>query len=265
MSPVHIRLLTYNIHKGFNITNRRFVLHQIRDILRSTGVDLAFLQEIQGEHAIHQSVVTGWPEESQYEFLADEVWSHYAYGKNAIYTSGHHGNAILSKHPFIEWENLNVSRLKMASRSLLHGVVDIPPLQRSLHVICIHLDMIGMERSRQVRLLAQRIREKVPADEPLIVAGDFNAWTNKISNYLYTESGLEEVHHAAHGHHARTYPSRWPLFALDRIYYRNIDLVDCRCLNQHPWRALSDHMPLYAEFRLDSSSVCAPAGAAIIE
>ncbi len=265
MSPVHIRLLTYNIHKGFNITNRRFVLHQIRDILRSTGVDLAFLQEIQGEHAAHQSSITDWPEKSQYEFLADEVWSHYAYGKNAIYTSGHHGNAILSKYPFIEWENLNVSWLKTASRSLLHGVLEIPPLQRTLHVICAHLDVIGKERNRQLMLLGQRIREKVPADEPLIVAGDFNAWTNKISNYLYAESGLLEVHHSAHGHHARTYPSRWPVFALDRIYYRNIELVDCHCLNQYPWRALSDHMPLYAEFKLDCSSAGLLANARTIE
>ncbi len=43
------------------------------------------------------------PEEldSQFAFLADEIWPHFAYGKNAIYSAGHHGNAILSKHPIL--------------------------------------------------------------------------------------------------------------------------------------------------------------------
>lgn len=254
MSPVQIKLLTYNIHKGFNITNRRFVLHQMRDILRETHVDLAFLQEIQGEHIVRESTIENWPPMSQYEFLADEVWPHYAYGKNAIYNSGHHGNAILSKYPFTEWENQNVSWMKSASRSLLHGIVEIPDRQLSIHVVCLHLDLIGRQRNRQLKLLGQRLREKVPADVPLIVAGDFNDWGGDISHYLRTEAGLEEVHHSIHGHHARTYPSRWPVLALDRIYYRNIRLVNCQGLTQQPWRVLSDHTPLYAEFELNSRS-----------
>jgi len=36
----------------------------------------------------------------QHEFLAHESWLHHAYGKNSVYDSGHHGNAILSRYPF---------------------------------------------------------------------------------------------------------------------------------------------------------------------
>jgi endonuclease/exonuclease/phosphatase family metal-dependent hydrolase len=249
--PVQFKLLTYNIHKGFNITNRRFILHQIRDILRTTEVDLAFLQEIQGEHTVKGSKIENWPSMSQYEFLADQVWQHHAYGKNAIYDSGHHGNAILSKFPFVEWENLNVSFLSRASRSLLHGIITIPAIDRQVHVICVHMDQIKFIRNRQLKRLAVRMIEKIPEDAPLIVAGDFNDLGTHVNDYLLSEPGMREVFFSRHGYSALTYPARWPLFALDRIYYRNLELIECRCLAGKPWDTLSDHTPLYAEFRLN--------------
>jgi endonuclease/exonuclease/phosphatase family metal-dependent hydrolase len=250
MPHTPLKLLTYNIHKGFNITNRKFVLHQIREILRATDADLAFLQEIHGEHSGHKANTGDWPEVSQYEFLADQLWPHYAYGKNAIYNSGHHGNAILSKFPFASWENLNVSWLKKASRSLLHGVLDIPATSQQVHVICVHLDQIRFIRNFQMKRLARHIKETIPADAPLIVAGDFNDWSDHVSNFLFGEPGMKEVHHSLYGRHAMTYPAGMPMLALDRIYYRNIEVLNCHCVSGHPWHALSDHMPLYAEFQL---------------
>ena len=96
MTDTVIKILTYNIHKGFNASNRRFVLHEMKDALREINADIVFLQEIQGEHRHKQNRISDWPDTSQFEFLADQVWQHHAYGKNAIYKSGHHGNAILS-------------------------------------------------------------------------------------------------------------------------------------------------------------------------
>ena len=126
MSEKGLRVLTYNIHKGFNAGNRRFVLHQIREALVAADADLMFLQEMQGEHHRHQQRIADWPLLSHLEFLAENNWPFHAYGKNAIYNAGHHGNAILSKHPFERWENINVSPFPWASRSLLHGVIRLP-------------------------------------------------------------------------------------------------------------------------------------------
>jgi endonuclease/exonuclease/phosphatase family metal-dependent hydrolase len=44
-SPI-IKVLSYNIHKGFSPSNRRFVLQGIREGIRSTGADVVFLQEL---------------------------------------------------------------------------------------------------------------------------------------------------------------------------------------------------------------------------
>ena len=52
MPNLSIKVMTYNIHKGFSIGNRRFILHDIKDSLRHVDADVVFLQEILGERTI---------------------------------------------------------------------------------------------------------------------------------------------------------------------------------------------------------------------
>ena len=68
-----LRILSYNIHKGFSVGNTRFVLREMKEGIRKVGADLVFLQEVLGEHQRHAETVDGWPDASQFEFLADEV------------------------------------------------------------------------------------------------------------------------------------------------------------------------------------------------
>ncbi|WP_412072434.1 endonuclease/exonuclease/phosphatase family protein, partial [Pseudomonas fluorescens] len=115
-----LRVLTVNTHKGFTALNRRFILPELREAVRSTSADLVFLQEVVGEHERHSSRYNEWPQTSQYEFLADSMWSDFAYGRNAVYPDGHHGNALLSKYPIREYRNLDVSITGPERRGLLH-------------------------------------------------------------------------------------------------------------------------------------------------
>jgi len=50
-----LRVLTVNTHKGFTALNRRFILPELREAVRSTSADLVFLQEVVGEHERHSS------------------------------------------------------------------------------------------------------------------------------------------------------------------------------------------------------------------
>jgi endonuclease/exonuclease/phosphatase family metal-dependent hydrolase len=254
MGDIVFKVLTYNIHKGFSIGNRRFVLHRIRDALISADTDVVFLQELLGEHRHHEQRVSDWPEKSQFEFLADTVWPHHAYGKNAIYDVGHHGNAILSKFPFDSWQNIKVSVFKKASRSLLHGVIRIPGCKVEIHVICIHFCLLAFERRRQLRLLSDHIHSHVPSGAPLVIAGDFNDWTERADRHLCSEPGLREVFRNLEGNHARTFPANFPILPMDRIYYRGLQPISCQRLLDHPWQQLSDHAPLSASFALPSGS-----------
>ncbi|MDP3877106.1 MAG: endonuclease/exonuclease/phosphatase family protein [Methylobacter sp.] len=257
MSENSFRLLTYNLHKGFNVGNRRFVLHQIREALTAADADVMCLQEMQGEHRRHQQKIADWPVLPQLEFLAENTWPFHAYGKNAVYSNGDHGNAILSKHPFEQWENINVSPFTWASRSLLHSVIrlgcgQLPAManNRDIHIVCIHFGLIGTERRQQISQLSARIDSHVPHDAPLIIAGDFNDWLGQAERLFHDRLGLREIFRETHGRYARSFPAWLPVLPMDRIYYRGLVPLSCERLNHAPWTTLSDHAPLTASFSL---------------
>jgi endonuclease/exonuclease/phosphatase family metal-dependent hydrolase len=251
MTTPELSVVTYNINKGFNMGGRQFVLHRMRKALIDAGADLVFLQEAQGQHDYHARRLRDWPADPQFEFLADTVWRHHAYGKNALYDHGHHGNAILSKYPFVEWENIPVSPYPFAaSRSLLHGVIEIPEPGIRLHVVCVHFGFVRVERRPQIRRLCARIEDRIPHDEPLIVAGDFNDWSGRAERDFNDALDLSEVFRVLHARHARTWPAWAPMLPLDRIYYRRLAPLAAERLGLAPWSMLSDHTPLQAWFRL---------------
>jgi len=246
--PPDLRILSYNIHKGFTQGNRRFVLERIRQVLEITNADIVFLQEVLGEHTGHAKTVEEWPTQPQFEYIADSLWPHHVYGKNAVYSSGHHGNAILSKHGFVSWENIDVSTNKLERRGLLHGVVEIPQLEKQLHLICLHLDLRESGRLKQIQILCDRVASHVPADAPLVIAGDFNDWKYQAGRLLENRLDVQEVHKQLHGHYARSFPSWLPVLRLDRIYARGLAPRAAEALTGRPWSELSDHTPLFAEF-----------------
>lgn len=244
-TTVHaVRVLTVNAHKGFSAFNRRYVLPELREAVRSQDADLVFLQEVLGSHSRHASRHPGWSPVPQYEFLADSLWPEYAYGRNAVYPDGEHGNALLSKFAILHYENLDVSVSGSERRGLLHAVLDVPG-RGPLHTVCTHLGLDERQRSKQLRLLC-RLLESLPAEAPVIVAGDFNDWRQRAEEHL-AGSGLVEVFTQAHGRPARSFPARWPLLCLDRIYLRNAQARQPRVMARKPWSHLSDHLPLSVE------------------
>lgn len=243
-----VRVLTLNTHKGFSIFNRRHILPELREAVRSSAADIVFLQEVLGEHERHRLRFPDWPANSQYEFLADSIWTDFAYGRNAVYPHGHHGNAVLSKFPIQRYENRDVSMSRDERRGLLHCVLQMP--KRELHVFCVHLGLLEAHRIRQLHLLAQMIDAEVPKDAPLIVAGDFNDWRLRGHSLLAHRCGMHEVFADSNGRPARTFPARWPTLRLDRIYVRHMCIVDREVLAVRPWSHLSDHAALVSEVLL---------------
>jgi len=241
-------VLTLNCHMGFTLLNRRFVLPELREAIRSVSADVVFLQEVLGEHARHAQRHLNWPEGPQYEFLADTIWPQFAYGRNAVYPHGHHGNALLSKFPILRHENRDVSIDGHEERGLLHAILDVPG-HPHVHAICVHLGLRERHRAEQLALLCGVIHDEVPADAPLIVAGDFNDWRGR-GHASMEGCGLHEVFFESGGSLARTFPARWPLLAVDRIYLRHLRARAQRVLHARPWSHLSDHAPLLAEVDL---------------
>lgn len=245
-----LKVLTVNIHKGFTFFNRKFILHELREAVRTVGADVVFLQEVTGTHAKHESRVVNYPATPHYEFLADSIWPQFAYGRNAVYTNGHHGNAVLSKFPIIHFENRDVSISGPERRGLLHCVLQIPGRDTNVHAICVHLGLAEAHRLKQMHMLCDMVHKDIPASAPVIAAGDFNDWRRRAHQVLEQGAGMHEVFVKANGKAARTFPARFPLLQLDRIYVRNAIGHAPVVLPPTPWSHLSDHAPLAAEIEL---------------
>jgi endonuclease/exonuclease/phosphatase family metal-dependent hydrolase len=246
--PVHsVRILSLNTHKGFTALNRRFILPELRDAVRTLSTDIVFLQEVIGAHKGHAARYQQWPETPQYEFLADTMWPQFSYGRNAVYPDGDHGNALLSKFPILHYENLDVSIGTIEQRGLLHSVLDVPGFNE-VHAICTHLGLRESHRQQQLRLLC-KLLDSIPQGVPVIVAGDFNDWRQRADQVL-NDCGMTEVFASHYGKPARSFPARWPLLRLDRVYLRNATAHNPQVLHQKPWSHLSDHAPLSVEIHL---------------
>lgn len=243
---MQLRVLTYNIHKGFCFYSREYVLERLKESIQSVHADIVFLQEVMGVHPEREQ---DFEIESQFEYLADSLWSHFAYGQNAVYSSGHHGNAILSKFPFVRHSNLNISTNPFEQRGILHAEISFH--ERPLHLFCLHFDLLERGRNQQLQWLSAEVESKVGPRDPVIVAGDFNDWRQRLSESLILRMNFSEIGLAATGRHLKTYPSWFPFWSMDRVYVRDIQVVEAQVLKGHEWRRMSDHLPLVADLEIN--------------
>lgn len=172
-----IRILSYNIHKGFTIGNTDFILEQIRNAMREVNADVLFLQEVLGDHNDDRCRIPDWETAIQFEYLADTVWPHFAYGKNAIYSEGHHGNAILSKFPIVDWSNKLISTNRFEQRGLLKARVQIPQLEKEIILANTHLDLTQNGRNQQAGMIIDSLKQE--ENTPWVLLGDFNDWNKR--------------------------------------------------------------------------------------
>jgi endonuclease/exonuclease/phosphatase family metal-dependent hydrolase len=243
-----IKVLSYNIHKGFNGLGTEFVLHHLRDALRETQADILFLQEVVGENVHHQRKIKEWPTLPQFEFLADTVWPHHSYGRNAVFAGRHHGNAILSQFPIVQIYNLNISVHRYEQRGLLHCQVEIPEMGKTLDLFNTHIDLLSSSRRKQTNKISEYIQSAIKNHHSFLMAGDFNDWPQELCSIIEKNTQAAEAFTRLHGRPAKSYPHFFPILSLDRIYFRGMAPISAEVLKHRPWNRLSDHLPLLAEF-----------------
>ena len=265
-----LRIATYNIHKGVSAFGRHARIHEMKEALDLLDADLIFLQEVQGKHDLHAMKHEKWPALSQHEFLAGTSHES-AYGMNAIYEHGHHGNALLSRFAITAIKNHDVSDHLYEQRGILHVVVHSAGVD--IHCFVIHLGLFAASRRRQIQTLIHEITHCLPVDAPLIIAGDFNDWSQRLSHTLYKELGVTEafdpdghktmqstgfrnvgVIFKKKSNHARTFPAGLPCLCLDRVYVRGFDVKKTNILRGAPWTKLSDHLPITVDLQYVKSS-----------
>lgn len=238
----NLKVLSYNIHKGFGSLAAKSTLSRMRAELRIIDPDIIFLQEVMG-HDLRKS---------QFEYLAEEVWPHFSYGKNAVYAPEHHGNAILSRYPILGSSNIDLSTNRFERRGLLHAIIQSPAASNEVHAFSTHLNLLESGRQKQLKKIISSLRNIRTENMPIILAGDFNDWRESGHEVLMNKYGLTEAFFILNGHCARTFPSLFPLLCLDRIYFQGLDVVRAEEFSGRPWSSMSDHLPILAEFKIST-------------
>jgi len=249
-----LRVATYNIHKGVRGVGpgKRLEIHNLGLAVEALDADLVFLQEVRAFHHREarrfQRTAFGCPDEGQAHFLAPEGYD-VAYRTNAVTRHGEHGNALLSRWPLGDVGHHDVSDHRFEQRGLLH--VPVAWNGTTVHAIVAHLGLMHASRVRQVERIAAFVAAEVPPGERLIVAGDFNDWGERLDAPM-RDCGLARacVEGTAAGR-MNTFPSRVPVFSLDRMYVRGLRCLATSVPRGATWARMSDHLPLLAEFELD--------------
>lgn len=244
-----LRVATYNIHKGVRGIGpqRRLEIHNLGLGVQALDADLVFLQEVRLFHhrdaRRFERTWFGWPEQGQADFLAPEGYES-AYRSNAVTRDGEHGNALLSRWPLGDIGHHDVSDHRFEQRGLLHVVVHWQG--EPLHCLVAHFGLVHASRVRQAQRLGAYIAAQIPAQARVLVAGDFNDWSERLDPALQN-TGLARAVPPGARRSPVTFPSRMPLFALDRMYTRGLRCVAMNVPRGPAWARMSDHLPLLAE------------------
>jgi len=232
---MELKILSYNIHKGRAFFSRQRIWYALDKLFHKVQPDIIFLQEFLEEPQA----------EALLEKLADKLWPHYSFGRNATTGNYHYGNAILSKFPFEESFNTDISTNPFERRGLLYGRIRTPSKKR-IHLYCSHLDLRKQGRQKQIAKIKNVLHSQVEDHDPFILGGDFNDWTQRLHSEIGLSLNAKEVFTSLGQELPLTCPSIYPAFSLDRIYYRGFSPLAGRVLSTKTLRLLSDHLPLTA-------------------
>jgi endonuclease/exonuclease/phosphatase family metal-dependent hydrolase len=238
-----LRVATYNIHKCRGL-DQRVRPARIAEVLNELDADIVALQEVVGGG--------GRSNDDQARYVAEALGYHPAFGENRRHNGAAYGNLLLSRFPVVGFWNYDITARGREPRGVLRVDVRLGDGQ-VLHLFNVHLGTAYLERREQARhMVSRRILRNSELDGSRIVLGDFNEWIpGDATRLLSAHFGARSLRSRAL--RRRTYPCVLPLFRLDHIYFdESLKLRRMELHRSRRARVASDHLPVLAEFSLQS-------------
>lgn len=225
---------SYNIHRCIGLDGRHDP-ERVARVLDELDTDLVGLQEVESRFG-------GAPDMHQLNFLAEETGFTAIAGSTILRADSHYGNALLTRHTVAEVRSFDLSVQRHEPRGILD--VDLDVHGQRVRVLVTHLGLWPPERRKQTSKLLQLVADH--GDEPVVVLSDFNEW-------LPWGAPLRRMHARLGRPPApSTFPARWPIIALDRIWTApRRNLISVGAHDTPLARIASDHLPLRAVIDLD--------------
>jgi endonuclease/exonuclease/phosphatase family metal-dependent hydrolase len=241
-SETNLRVMSWNIHKGVGGLDRRYDLGRTVEVIRHYGPDIVLLQEVaQGLMSLRQH--------DQAEILTRALGMHAVFHPEHRRRVGGYGNLILARWPIFASTHLDLTIGRRKRRGMIqaHVRTHIGNHQRSLVVHNMHLGLAGSERERQIeKFISSPPLRQLHQNTPSIVGGDLNDLWGRLGPKFLLPAGFARA-----GMLANTFPSALPLRPLDGLFFRGgLELTHGGVARSKLARAASDHLPIYADFRL---------------
>ncbi|MBW6508577.1 MAG: endonuclease/exonuclease/phosphatase family protein [Desulfuromonadales bacterium] len=223
-----LRLASYNIHRCYGRAGF-YDPESIKAVLDTLDAHIIALQEVELLHrdpGLLDFLCVGKPWQALHDITMNR-------------TSGHYGNALLTSLPILSIERHDLSVAGREPRGALHVILDNHG--KKVEVMATHLGLRPAERRAQIQALLQRLQAS-PGEHTKVLLGDLNEWFlwGRPLRWLQRNFSATPA--------PRTFPARWPLFALDRIWVKpRRKLVRLSVPRSPLIRRASDHLPLVAE------------------
>jgi endonuclease/exonuclease/phosphatase family metal-dependent hydrolase len=236
--------MTWNVHGMLGGDGRRDP-ERIARVIDEARVDVAGLQEVWAPQA------TGDPDPA--ELLGRLTGLASAFGPTLRRDGAAYGNAVLARRPIEATRTYDLSVLGREPRGCLRA--DVSAERTGVHVFSVHLGLHWRERRRQAaQLLSADILRDAALLHPLVVIGDFNAWSSRSAVPRWLRRQLVDCAVAA-GDASPTFPARFPLLRLDRAFVdAAYEVVGAEVIRTPLARRASDHLPVVVELRLSPAA-----------
>ena len=221
LGPECLRIASYNVHACRGTDGKKDAQRIVR-VIEELGCDTIGLQEV----------------DYRLDYIAQKLGMQAIPGLTLARHDGPFGNALLTRRKVLDVRRLGFTYSRREPRNALD--VDLEVNGETVRVIVTHLGLWPAERRYQVKKILEMIRA-TPNSERVIVLGDINEWLPlgrplRWMNALFGRCPAE-----------RSFPSRWPVVALDRVWVRPRHALLALKAHRTPLAELaSDHLPVKA-------------------
>ncbi len=230
-----VSILCYNIHGGYDLKGKRD-LKRIHALLEEQKIDIAVFQEVEtrpsrGGTADDITVISGVER------------PHHLAGLTMQEEGGWYGNLIVSRYPILRGVTHNLATVAgLEPRNAIDALIDTP--KGPLRIIGTHLSLLASVRWQEGRQLLQLVNAVEEREQnPMLLMGDVNEWRGGAQLLKHLNETFVSLPVA------RTFPSCFPLFHLDRVWAHNVPNVTAQRLRTPVTRRLSDHLPILVNVR----------------
>jgi endonuclease/exonuclease/phosphatase family metal-dependent hydrolase len=239
-ASARVRVMTWNIHGGVG-PDGRFDLGRVVKAITYHDPDVVALQEVDSRRTVA-------PARSAFAVLREAVGHHGVEAKSIITADGEYGQMVVSRWPFIATQVHDITHAKREPRRAIEAEIAAPG--GAFRLIATHFGLSLSERRRQARRLVAIAR---PHAMTTVMLGDFNEWF-----WPASLRGALRRELPAHTPYA-TFPSRYPLFRLDRILCWPPQAMQASFVDRSA-RGVSDHLPVVADIVVYAQPGTLPSG-----